>query len=60
MQVYSFSDPTAGSYGNENFTYMSDYMNWEAGQQKRDVLYYAETAYWYCCCCCSYFCYCCC
>ncbi len=46
LQVYSFQDPTAGSYGNENFTYMSQYMNWEAAQGKRDVMYYAETAYW--------------
>lgn len=45
-QVYSFSDPSANSYGNENFTYMSEYMNWEAAQGKRDVLYYGETAYW--------------
>jgi hypothetical protein len=44
--VYSFSDPSAGSYGNENFTYMSQYMNWEAGLGKRDVMYYGETAYW--------------
>ena len=46
VQVYSFSDPSANSYGNQNFTYMSDYMNWEASQKKRDVLYYGETAYW--------------
>lgn len=45
-QVYSFSDPSAGSYGNENFTYMSQYMNWEASLGKRDVMYYGETAYW--------------
>ena len=44
--MYSFSDPSANSYGNENFTYMSQYMNWEAGLGKREVLYYAETAYW--------------
>jgi hypothetical protein len=46
VQVYSFDDPTAGAYGNDNFTYMSDYMNYEASLKKRDVLYYGETAYW--------------
>lgn len=46
VQVYSFDDPTAGAYGNDNFGYMSDYMNYEASLNKRDVLYYGETAYW--------------
>ena len=49
LQVYSFDDPTAGSYGNSNFSYMSDYMMFEASLKKRDVLYYGETAYWYVC-----------
>jgi hypothetical protein len=47
--VYSFDDPTAGAYGNNNFSYMSDYMMYEAGASDRDVLYYGETAYWYVC-----------
>jgi hypothetical protein len=46
LQVYSFSDPSANSYGNQNFTYMSQYMDWEAGLGKRSVAYYGETAYW--------------
>ena len=45
-QVYSFEDPTAGAYGNANFSYVSDYMMFEASLGSRDVLYYGETAYW--------------
>jgi hypothetical protein len=47
VQVYGFNDPTAGAYGNDNFSYMSEYMNYEASlPNPRDVLYYGETAYW--------------
>lgn len=46
VQVYGFQDPSANSYGNENFTYMSEYMNYEASLNKRNVLYYGETGYW--------------
>lgn len=46
VQVYSFDDPAANVYGNNNFSYMSDYMLYEASLKRRDVLYYAETAYW--------------
>ena len=46
IQAYSFDDPTAGAYGNSNFSYVSDYMTFEAAQGRRDVLYYGETAYW--------------
>mmetsp|Transcript_32495 Transcript_32495/g.54360 ORF Transcript_32495/g.54360 Transcript_32495/m.54360 type:complete len:919 (+) Transcript_32495:62-2818(+) len=46
VQVYSFQDPSANSYGNANFTYMSEYMNYEAALNKRSVQYYGETAYW--------------
>jgi hypothetical protein len=46
VQVYSFDDPAANVYGNTNFSYMSDYMLYEASLKRRDVLYYAETAYW--------------
>ncbi|CAE7457216.1 unnamed protein product, partial [Symbiodinium microadriaticum] len=46
VQVYSFDDPTARAYGNNNFSYMSDYMMFESGASNRDVLYYGETAYW--------------
>lgn len=46
VQVYSFDDPTAGAYGNANFSYMSDYMTFEASMNKREVVYYGESAYW--------------
>ena len=46
VQVYSFDDPSANAYGNSNFSYMLDYMMYEASLKSRDVLYYGETAYW--------------
>lgn len=46
VQVYSFEDPTAGAYGNANFSYMLDYMVYEASAGKREVVYYGESAYW--------------
>ncbi|KAJ1441705.1 hypothetical protein B484DRAFT_415090 [Ochromonadaceae sp. CCMP2298] len=46
VQVYAFDDPSANSYGNANFTYMSQYLNWESSLGKRAVLYYGESAYW--------------
>lgn len=46
VQVYAFDDPTAGAYGNENFTYIEDYLVYEAKAGNRSVVYYGETAYW--------------
>lgn len=46
VQTYAVDDPTAGSYGNNNFTYMFDYMFYEANLRNRTVLWYPETAYW--------------
>ena len=46
VQVYSFDDPSGGAYGNANFSYMLDYMMYEAELGKRKVLYYGESAYW--------------
>ena len=43
VQLYSYDDP-APTYGNQNFSYMLDYMFREAG--KREVAHYGETAYW--------------
>lgn len=40
-------DPTAGAYGNANFSYMEDYMVFEAKRANRSVVFYGETAYWY-------------
>lgn len=47
QQAYALDDPTANVYGNSNFSYMLDYMLWEAAQGNRSVHYYPETAYWY-------------
>jgi hypothetical protein len=46
VQAYSFDDPTSGTYGNNNFTYMEDYLIYEAKLGQRAVLYYGETSYW--------------
>ena len=46
VQVYALDDPTAGAYGNENFSYVEDYMVYEAKLGRRSVTYYPETAYW--------------
>eukprot|EP01040_Poterioochromonas_malhamensis_P008893 gene8893-9630_t len=46
VQMYSFDDPTAGSYGNNNFSYMEDYLVFEGKLKKRNILYYGETSYW--------------
>jgi hypothetical protein len=35
-----------GVYGNGNFSYMLDYMLYEAGQGRRAVMFYPETSYW--------------
>jgi len=43
VQMYSFDDP-APTYGNDNFTYMFDYMMYEAS--RRPTVYHGETAYW--------------
>lgn len=46
VQAYAVDDPSAGSYGNDNFTYMMDYMFYEAHQGVRTVVWHPETAYW--------------
>ena len=45
-QVYALDDPTAFAYGNENFSYVEDYMIYEAKLHNRSVSFYGETAYW--------------
>lgn len=47
VQVYGLDDPTAGAYGNENFSYIEDYLVTEAKKHNRSVAFYGETAYWY-------------
>ena len=46
IQIYSLDDPTAGAYGNHDFSYMEEYMVHEAKTGNRSVIYYPETAYW--------------
>eukprot|EP00698_Gefionella_okellyi_P016657 TRINITY_DN4777_c0_g2_i1.p1 TRINITY_DN4777_c0_g2~~TRINITY_DN4777_c0_g2_i1.p1 ORF type:complete len:794 (-),score=167.73 TRINITY_DN4777_c0_g2_i1:1848-4229(-) len=43
VQMYTFDDP-APTYGNTNFTYMLDFMMYEA--PSRPTIYHGETAYW--------------
>ena len=42
---YSFDDPSAGTYGNENFTFMLDWAERQMASN-RTTLFYGETAYW--------------
>lgn len=46
VQFYNFTEP-APTYGNQNFTYMYEFMLAEMG--KREVVYHGETAYWVVC-----------
>lgn len=46
VQIYALDDPTAGAYGNQNFSYIEDYLVFEAKRGQRSVMYYGETAYW--------------
>lgn len=46
VQVYALDDPTAGAYGNENFSYVEEYLVLEAKRGQRSVMFYGETAYW--------------
>lgn len=43
VQFYDLQGP-APTYGNDNFQFMDEYMELEAG--RREVLFYPETAYW--------------
>ncbi|KJE94812.1 hypothetical protein CAOG_05389 [Capsaspora owczarzaki ATCC 30864] len=45
VQMYAFDDP-APTYGNQNFTYMFDFMFKNAQKNVREVVYHPETAYW--------------
>jgi hypothetical protein len=51
VQLYSYDDPTAGSYGNDNFTAMFDFATWSSERatqegQGREVVWHGESAYW--------------
>jgi hypothetical protein len=46
VQMYGFHDSIGGAYGNDNFSYVEDYLIYEAKKGKRSVLFYGETAYW--------------
>jgi hypothetical protein len=44
--VYALDDPTAFAYGNENFSYVEEYLVYEAKLRNRSVTFYGETSYW--------------
>jgi hypothetical protein len=47
VQTFSFDDPSSGTYGQSNFTFMFDWMtNIAETQPTRGNLFYGETAYW--------------
>jgi len=43
VQIYTLTEP-APTYGNQNFTYMLEFLVQETG--RREVIYHPETAYW--------------
>ncbi len=45
-QAYALDDPTAGVYGQRNFSEMHAYMLYEVGEGRRHVHFYPETSYW--------------
>ncbi|KAJ3322339.1 hypothetical protein HDU76_013901 [Blyttiomyces sp. JEL0837] len=45
VEAYSLDDP-APTYGNTNFTYMKEYLQWELKNGNRSVAFFPETAYW--------------
>jgi hypothetical protein len=46
VQAYGFGDNTAGSYGNDNFSAIEEYLVYESKLGNRSVIYYGETSYW--------------
>ena len=44
--MYGMADPTGGSYGNEDFSIIEEYMHYEASLKNRSVVFYGETSYW--------------
>ncbi|KAJ3124031.1 hypothetical protein HK100_011381, partial [Physocladia obscura] len=45
VEPYSLDDP-APTYGNKDFGYIREYLNWELENSERPVVFYPETAYW--------------
>jgi hypothetical protein len=45
-QAYALDDPTAGVYGQRNFSEMHAYMLYETKEGRRHVHFYPETSYW--------------
>ena len=47
VQAYTFQDPTRGTYGRQNFSFMLDWlMDFAAQSPRREVVYKPESAYW--------------
>ncbi|KAJ1565596.1 hypothetical protein HK096_001586 [Nowakowskiella sp. JEL0078] len=45
VEPYALEGP-AFTYGNKNFSYLKDFMNYEIVESKKSVVFYPETAYW--------------
>ncbi|KAJ3006391.1 UNVERIFIED_CONTAM: hypothetical protein HDU68_004092, partial [Siphonaria sp. JEL0065] len=45
VEAYSLDDP-APTYGNKDFKYIREFLNWQLEEAKRPVVFYPETAYW--------------
>lgn len=48
VQAYALDDPTAGTYGNADWSAMSAWLRWELdhGDPSREVVYHPESNYW--------------
>ncbi|KAJ3228765.1 hypothetical protein HDU81_005887 [Chytriomyces hyalinus] len=45
VEPYALDDK-APTYGNKDFKYIREYLNWELENNQRPVVFYPETAYW--------------
>ena len=45
IQDYSLDDPTDGAYGNDNFSALRAFMEWEVANDTREVVFHPETNY---------------
>ena len=46
VQAYALDDPTAGAYGNQNFSDLRKFARYELANDTRSVVWHPETNYW--------------
>ncbi|KAJ3077219.1 hypothetical protein HDU98_006406 [Podochytrium sp. JEL0797] len=45
VEPYALDDP-APTYGNKDFSYIREFLNWQLQENRHPVVFYPETAYW--------------